>query len=197
MVMTTNNKIHKKKVIETIIEMMEEITPPIDLIVVQYQFSVLSSTFTEMNNSEIENILNNFIDIFRKIFRKNEVKSIFISPELEWNDNGFYHQIIVRFCIIGNRIKGKRFDLYHDVKEICNEKFGGDFTLRTMVITELTDLLIELLPIPIEEMDMTFKDFNLLNYFPNFYTKDLYSFMLNFYRSINQDEFESGKILNL
>ena len=54
MVMTTNNKIHKKKVIEKIIEMMEGITPPIDLIVVQYHFNVLSSTFTEMNNSEIK-----------------------------------------------------------------------------------------------------------------------------------------------
>jgi hypothetical protein len=195
--MTTNNKIHKKKVIETIIEMMGEIKPPIDLIVVQYHFNVLSSTFSEMNNSKIEEILNHFLNSFRKIFKKNEVKSLFISPELDWNNNGYYHQIVIRFCIIGNRVKRKRFDLYHEVKEICKEIFGGDFSLRTMVITELTDLLIELLPIPIEELDLTFKEFNLLNYFPEFYSKDLYTFMIDFYRSITQNDFESDKKIKL
>lgn len=187
----TQNKIYKKKVLETIITMMEDLTPPIELIIVEYNFNVLSSTFSKMNNTELEDIINHFLHIFRKLFTKKEITSIFIYPELDWDNDGFYHQIVIRFCILGDHIKKKRFELNHQMKNSCRDLFGGDYSVRTMIITELTDLLIELLPVPFEEMDITYKEFNQLNYFPEFYTKDLYSFLLDFYKSINQEQFSS------
>ena len=41
----TNNKIHKKKILDTIITKMEDLTLPIELVIVEYNFNVLSSTF--------------------------------------------------------------------------------------------------------------------------------------------------------
>jgi hypothetical protein len=193
----TNNKIHKKKILERIITMMEELTPPLELVIVEYHFNVLSSIFSEMNDTDLEEILNHFLDVFRGIFTKKEITSIFIYPELDWDNDGFYHQIVIRFCIIGDHIKKKRFELNHQIKNTCRDLFGGDYSVRTMIINELTDLLIELLPIPFEEMDITYKEFNQLNYFPDFYTKDLYSFLLNFYKSINQKQFSSKYFIQL
>jgi hypothetical protein len=187
----TNNKIHKKKVLGTIIKVMEDLTPPFELVIVEYHFNVLSSTFSKMNNSELDEIINHFLNVFRGVFTKKEIKSISIYPELDWDNDGFYHQIVIRFCIVGDHIKKKRFELNHQMKNTCRDLFGGDYSVRTMTITELLDLLIELLPIPFEEMDITYKEFNQLNYFPDFYTKDLYSFLLNFYKSINQEQFSS------
>jgi hypothetical protein len=187
----TNNKIHKKKVLGTIIKVMEDLTPPFELVIVEYHFNVLSSTFSKMNNSELDEIINHFLNVFRGVFTKKEIKSISIYPELDWDNDGFYHQIVIRFCIVGDHIKKKRFELNHQLKNTCRDLFGGDYSVRTMTITELLDLLIELLPIPFEEMDITYKEFNQLNYFPDFYTKDLYSFLLNFYKSINQEQFSS------
>jgi hypothetical protein len=193
----TNNKIHKKKILERIITMMEELTPPLELVIVEYHFNVLSSIFSEMNDTDLEEILNHFLDVFRGIFTKKEITSIFIYPELDWDNDGFYHQIVIRFCIIGDHIKKKRFELNHQIKNTCRDLFGGDYSVRIMIINELTDLLIELLPIPFEEMDITNKEFNQLNYFPDFYTKDLYSFLLNFYKSINQKQFSSKYFIQL
>jgi hypothetical protein len=187
----TNNKIHKKKVLGTIIKVMEDLTPPFELVIVEYNFNVLSSTFSKLNNSELDEIINHFLNVFRGVFTKKEIKSISIYPELDWDNDGFYHQIVIRFCIVGDHIKKKRFELNHQMKNTCRDLFGGDYSVRTMTITELLDLLIELLPIPFEEMDITYKEFNQLNYFPDFYTKDLYSFLLNFYKSINQEQFSS------
>ncbi|MFM1755016.1 MAG: hypothetical protein RLZZ236_1955 [Bacteroidota bacterium] len=177
--------------------MMEELTPPLELVIVEYHFNVLSSIFSEMNDTDLEEILNHFLDVFRGIFTKKEITSIFIYPELDWDNDGFYHQIVIRFCIIGDHIKKKRFELNHQIKNTCRDLFGGDYSVRIMIINELTDLLIELLPIPFEEMDITNKEFNQLNYFPDFYTKDLYSFLLNFYKSINQKQFSSKYFIQL
>lgn len=193
----TNNKIYKKKVLGTIIKIMEGLTPPLELVVVEYQFNVLSSTFSKMNNSDLDEIINHFLNIFREVFTKREITSITLYPELDWDNDGFYHQIVIRFCIVGDRIKKKRFELIHQIKNTCRDLFGGDYSIRTMNITELLDLLIELLPIPFEEMDITYKEFNQLNYFPDFYTKDLYSFLLNFYKSINQEQFSSKSNIKL
>jgi hypothetical protein len=193
----TNNKIYKKKVLGTIIKIMEGLTPPLELVVVEYQFNVLSSTFSKMNNSDLDEIINHFLNIFREVFTKREITSITLYPELDWDNDGFYHQIVIRFCIVGDRIKKKRFELNHQIKNTCRDLFGGDYSIRTMNITELLDLLIELLPIPFEEMDITYKEFNQLNYFPDFYTKDLYSFLLNFYKSINQEQFSSKSNIKL
>ena len=193
----TSNKIYKKKVLETIIKMMEGIPTPIELIVVEYEFNVLSSTFSKMNNLEIENILNHFLNLFRDIFTEKEIKSIFLYPELGTSVDGNYHQIVIRFCLIGDRIRRKRFELNFQMKETCNDFFGGDYSVRTMVIKDLTDLLIELLPIPFEELDIKYKEFNIQNYFPDFYTKDLYSFLLDFYQSINQVQFSSKQNIQL
>ena len=107
----TSNKIYKKKVLETIIKMMEGIPTPIELIVVEYEFNVLSSTFSKMNNLEIENILNHFLNLFRDIFTEKEITSIFFYPELGTSVDGNYHQIVIRFCLIGDRIRRKRFEL--------------------------------------------------------------------------------------
>jgi len=193
----TNNKINKKKVLGTIIKVMEDLTPPFELVIVEYHFNVLSSTFSKMNNSELDEIINHFLNIFRGVFTKKEIKSISIYPELDWDNDRFYHQIVIRFCIVGDHIKKKRFELNHQMKNTCRDLFGGDYSVRTMTITELLDLLIELLPIPFEEMDITYKEFNQLNYFPDFYTKDLYSFLLNFYKSINQEQFSSKHNIQL
>ena len=193
----TNNKIHKKKILDTIITKMEDLTLPIELVIVEYNFNVLSSTFSKMNNSDLEEILNHFLNVFRGIYTKKEITSIFIYPELDWDNDGFYHQIVIRFCIIGDHIKRKRFELNHQMKNTCRDLFGGDYSVRTMILTDLTDLLIELLPIPFEEMDITYKEFNQLNYFPDFYTKDLYSFLLDFYKSINQEQFSSKHNIHL
>ena len=193
----TNNKVYKKKVLKTILSSIEGSKIPFDLYVVEYNFNVISSRFSEMDNSEITEILNHFLNVFRGVFTPNEIKKIFIFPELEWNSEGYYHQIIIRFCIVGNRLKRKRFNLFDLIKKSCVELFGGDFTIRNMTITDLTDLVIELLPIPMEESDITYKNYKTLNYFPKFYTKDLYSFLINFYETINNEQFTSNYKIQL
>ncbi len=183
------NKVLKKKILSSLIPLVEDITHPFELVMIDYKFSILSSRFSKINEDVIEGILNEFTHIFLTTYTQKMLEYIVIYPEFDWDYELTNHQITIRFFLIGKKLSSRKYDLKDKIKNLCINHLGGDFSIKILDDLESTDLFIELLPIPFEEVDLTFTDFHDKNYFPSFYNKDLYSFLLGFFQIINNKKF--------
>ncbi len=174
------NKIQKKETIKRTLQVLNDfVENKDDLLVFEYNFGIFNSKLHQLKNKEIEKILNGFISIFRLVYRKNEIKTLVFYPEMDWDYEQNTHQLSIRFCVIGNSFNIKKQELVNELESFVYSELGGDIQVTIFSEPDDTDVFVELYPIHFELLNVTYGQLFKPNIFPEFYSRDLYNFLLS------------------
>ena len=151
---------------------------PCELIRINYSFDASTSHYEKISNQEIEFIIGNSLDFFKKILGENYQKTgIAMFPNFEWDSDQFLHQIGVNFILAGKNFESIQKQVYSEISALVNEKIGGEFNLEYIKYNTPEDIFLEVFPVQFEavlrDIDWFFKSSN----YPKFYSRAIFDFI--------------------
>ena len=162
---------------------------PCELIRINYSFDASTSHYEKISNQEIEFIIGNSLDFFKKILGENYQKTgIAMFPDFEWDSNQFLHTVGVNYILTGKNleIKLKQFNL--EVSKLVNEKIGGEFTIEFIENNSPEDVFIEVFPVQFESVLRDIDWFFTSSVYPKFYSRSLFDFITSPLTIFNTDK---------
>ncbi len=151
---------------------------PIELIRLSYSFDASTSLYEKISNQEIEFIIGNTLDIFKKNLGENYQKTgIAMFPDFEWDSNQFRHTVGVNFILTGKNLEMILKQFNREVSTLVNEKIGGEFTIEFIEDNSPEDIFLEVFPVQFEAVLRDIDWFFTSSVYPKFYSRSLFNFI--------------------
>jgi hypothetical protein len=170
------NNLNRKENLKRANEFVKSIKKfPVSLIRASFEFNALESKVEEIKKETIEFLFKKSVEMTKKILGK-KIK-IVVYPLLVWDNENHIHQITIRIIIVGDIKLDKAKKLYDELWKLNNETFDDQLKLRLIGENTLEDVFIEIFPVQFDEYLTDLETFQIHNYFPKFYSRDLFSFL--------------------